>query len=88
MTKKKSTAKKKPAAAKKKSAVKGAPAEFQGLPKASEMRLRRNGIEAADGTGIALAFNNGYSVTLRAPTTEERDILVAWLRKRLGADRT
>lgn len=67
-------------------------APFVGMPHPADMRLARNGVSAGDGATVQIEFTNGYAVQLKpvggGGTTEEvRDLMVQWLRKRLGADR-
>lgn len=61
-----------------------------GLPDAGDMRLSRGGVTAESEYQIQLAFSNGYSVKVATveKDSKTRDLVVAWLRKRLGADRS
>lgn len=61
-----------------------------GVPDPAKMRLARGGITAGDGSTMSLTFSNGYEVHAKVSGDDPvavRDNLVAWMRKRLGADR-
>ena len=65
---------------------------FSGVPTKAHLRLGKNGVSAGVNDTLVLEFANGYSVSLKPvgvgdDVTKVRDLMVGWLRKRLGAER-